>query len=296
MKLLIVGADGQLGTELQRILDSRVSEIGPIELPYTPKEVLTTDVDTLDITDSHAVEEYLSQHRPNIIFNCAAYTHVDGAEENPDDAFAVNALGPLYVAKGAKKIGAELVHVSTDYVFSGDIPDRSPYREWDIPNPTSVYGKSKLLGERYVMEQNPSSYIVRTAWLYGYKGGNFVKTILNAAERHPELTIVEDQLGNPTNANDVAYHLLLLPFSGGYGTYHCTNEGICSWYDFALEFLRLAEKEVKVRGVTSEEYPSPTQRPVFSALDNMMLRRTIGNRMRPWQQAIASYIEHLEDK
>lgn len=294
MKILIVGADGQLGTELQRIIKDGRSEIGEINTSWIT-DVLPADIKQLDITDQAATFEFVQNYNPDIIYNCAAMTNVDGCERDPDAALKVNALAAQNVALAANMVGAELVHVSTDYVFSGEIKN-TPYREWDKPNPQSAYGSSKLLGEELAVQAHSETYVVRTAWLYGYRGGNFVKTIINAAQKNDTLTIVDDQRGNPTSANDLAHHLLLLPGSKNYGVYHCTNEGICSWYEFAVEFLKLSGIEVEVKPITSDQYPTPTKRPEYSALDNMMLRNTIGNNMRDWKDAIASYIENLEDR
>ena len=204
-----------------------------------------------------------------------------------------NAIGPRNLAMAAQQAGAKLVHVSTDYVFSGE--DEAEKHEWDIAGPRSVYGSSKLLGEKYVAEQCSRYFIVRTAWLYGYIGGNFVKTILKAGKERGELKVVNDQRGNPTNAADLAHHLLKLAATKEYGVYHCTNNGTCSWYDFACEFVNLAGFPCRILPCTTEEFPRPAKRPAYSSLDNMMLRCTVGDEMRSWQNAIAAYMEHYNN-
>ena len=296
MKILITGCNGQLGTELQAQLRRGESELGPIPDRLKNATVLPVDVDQLDITDRSEVVNFVRRHQPDTIINCAAFTNVDGCESSKDAAFKVNALGPRNLAIAADKINARLIHVSTDYVFSGE--GDTPLDECDLPAPRSAYGTTKLLGEQYVQQFCRRHFIVRTAWLYGYNGRNFVKTMINAGKKFGKLTVVNDQLGNPTNAVDLAHHLLKLAVSHEYGTYHCTGNGICSWYDFAAEIIRLAGVEATVAPCTTAEYaaahPEAASRPAWSALDNRMLRCTVGDEMRPWQQALAAYFEHWD--
>lgn len=292
MKILITGANGQLGTELLRILRAGTSELGPISERLLRASIIATDIDTLDITNRHEVAVFVRHHAPDVILSCGAYTNVDGCETNVEDAFKVNALGTRNLALAAAETSAKLLHVSTDYVFSGDAA--KPVCEFDLPSPQSVYGKTKLLGEEYVKTLCPHYFIVRTAWLYGYAGKNFVKTIMRVAKEKGELKVVNDQMGNPTNATDLAHHILALITTKEYGIYHCTNEGVCSWYDFAAEIVRLAKIDAKVLPCTTEEYNSPAKRPAYSALDNMMLRSTIGNNMRPWQEALDCFFKNYK--
>ena len=238
MKILITGCNGQLGTELQAQLRRGESELGPIPDRLKNATVLPVDVDQLDITDRSEVVNFVRRHQPDTIINCAAFTNVDGCESSKDAAFKVNALGPRNLAIAADKINARLIHVSTDYVFSGE--GDTPLDECDLPAPRSAYGTTKLLGEQYVQRFCRRHFIVRTAWLYGYNGKNFVKTMVNAGKKFGKLTVVNDQLGNPTNAVDLAHHILKLAVSHEYGTYHCTGNGICSWYDFAAEIENIA--------------------------------------------------------
>lgn len=293
MKILITGANGQLGTELRRCLAAGRTELGPLPEKLHNATVLATDVDTLDITNRHEVALFVRHHAPDVIISCAAYTNVDGCETHSDDAFKVNALGPRNLAMAAEEIGAKLVHISTDYVFSGDAD--APQPEWALPAPRSAYGASKLLGEQYVQQLCSRYFILRTAWLYGTAGKNFVKTIVRVAKQNGTVTVVNDQLGNPTNAADLAHHIFKLIVTKEYGVYHCTGNGVCSWYDFAREFIRLAGVSASVVPCTSAEYaaahPEAASRPAYSALDNMMLRATVGDEMRNWKDALASFFE-----
>ncbi len=291
MKLLITGSKGQLGNELLTILKDGCAEIGAIDAAYQGVQVIGVDVDELDITDAAAVRTMVESERPDVIINCAAMTNVDGCETMFDVAMKVNAFGPRNLAAAARAVGAKLIHVSTDYVFAGN--GTVPYCEWDPTAPNTVYGKSKRLGEEYVLAQCPQSFVVRTAWLYGYVGKNFVKTMLWLGDNKERITVVADQRGNPTSANDLAYHLLKLALTEEYGVYHCTNEGECSWYDFACRIMEKGGKTCKVDPCTSAEYPSKTPRPAYSSLNNLSLACTVGNEMRPWEEALDMYLEKL---
>lgn len=302
MKILITGANGQLGTELRRCLAAGQSELGPLPAKLRHATVLATDVDTLDITNRHEVAAYVRHHAPDAIISCAAYTNVDGCETTPGAAFAVNAVGARNLAMAAGETGAKLLHVSTDYVFPGNA--KAPVWEYETPAPRSVYGKSKLLGETYVQQFCPHYFIVRTAWLYGYAGGNFVKTMLRLAKSNGKITVVDDQLGNPTNAADLAHEILQLLVTKEYGIYHCTGEGVCSWYDFTCEIVRLSGLSATVTPCSTEEYIANAQRadakkkvaarPAYSALENAMLKATVGNEMRGWKEALACFFEHYK--
>jgi len=292
MKILITGCNGQLGSELKKILASDVSELGPIPSVFDRAELDCIDVQELDITDLTETLSYVDKSMPDLIINCAAYTNVDGCESHQDDAFKVNALGPRNLAVAAERAGAKFIHISTDYVFPGD--GTVPYREYDLPQPKSAYGITKLAGEKYVQSFCTRWFIVRTAWLYGYNGKNFVKTIMRAAREKGRLKVVNDQRGNPTNAADLAYHLLKIAATEEYGIYHCTGNGECSWFDFASKIVEYAGINAAVEPGTSDEYPSPTKRPAYSALDHMMLRCTVGDEMRPWDEALRFFIDHYK--
>lgn len=294
MKILITGASGQLGTEIQRQLKNGGSALGPVPDRLKNATVISTDVNELDITDRDATIAFVRRHQPDTIISCAAFTNVDGCETNPEAAFKVNALGASNLAQAAERINARLIHVSTDYVFRGE--GNKPLDESERVDPKSVYGKTKALGEEYVKNFCHRYFIVRTAWLYGYAGKNFVKTIVNAGKKFGKLEVVSDQLGNPTNAEDLAHHILQLAVSHDYGVYHCTGEGVCSWYEFASEIIRLSGVDATVAPCTSAEYsakhPAAADRPAWSALENRMLACTVGNHMRDWKVALADFFAH----
>lgn len=292
MKILIIGSKGQLGTELTQCFARGNTELGIPALLRAKNEVRGADLDELDISDLQAVRRFFDGAQYDCVVNCAAYTDVNGCESHPDIALKANALGPRNLALACVETGAKLVHVSTDYVFSGD--GNVPYLEFDRCDPKSVYGKSKLFGEEYVRALCPRSFIVRTAWLYGYHGKNFVKTIVRAARERGELRVVDDQLGNPTNAADLAHHLIKLCASEEYGVYHATGSGECSWYEFACEIVARFGISAKVSPCTTEEYPTPAKRPAYSSLRNLMLECTVGDEFRDWREALSAYAERCQ--
>lgn len=292
MKILITGSKGQLGNELLDIIKSGKAEIGEVSEAIKKCEVIALDVDELDITNLEQVKNKINDLKPDVVINCAAATNVDGCESNEDFAFKVNAIGPRNLAIASSEIGAKLVQVSTDYVFSG--VGNKPLTEYDLTAPYSAYGKTKLLGENYVREFSSKYFIVRTAWLYGYIGHNFVYTMRRLGKEKEAITVVNDQRGNPTHANDLAYHILKLIQTEEYGVYHCTGKGECTWYDFAKMIIELSGEKCEVKPCTSEEYKTPAKRPEYSSLDNMMLRCTVGDEMRDWKDAIKSFISKLD--
>ncbi len=293
MRVLITGASGQLGSELHRLFETGRAEISPIPEAFRGCEVLYTDAPQLDITNSEAVDAFVGMGDLDLIINCAAMTNVDGCEADEALANCVNASGAENLAKAAARQGIPIVHVSTDYVFPGTEPGERV--ESDAVAPLSAYGRSKLEGERLVAAANPKHHIVRTAWLYGYVGKNFAKTMLRLAKDHDAVTVVDDQLGNPTSANDLAYEILKIALSDEYGIWHVTDEGTCSWADFAEAVL--AGTGCSVKRCTSTEYkaahPESADRPAFSSLRNKHLEDTIGNEMRSWQDALSDYLENL---
>lgn len=289
---MITGARGQLGRELLHILESGRSEIGDVSPFYNGAKVVGVDVDELDIANRVAVDAFVAAERPDVVVNCAAMTNVDACEGDAQTAMRVNSIGVRNVARAAQGVGAKLLHVSTDYVFSGDAG--KPYCEWDAPSPKTVYGKSKLMGEEFALRFCDRAFIVRTAWLYGYHGGNFVKTILKNIGEKGSLKVVNDQRGNPTHANDLAHHILKLAVSEEYGVYHCTGNGECSWYDFAVKIVEMAGVSGEIFPCTTEEFPRPAPRPAYSSLGNMMLACTVGDEMRPWEEALAGYFRHVK--
>ncbi len=297
MRILVTGAHGQLGNELRRCFETMTAEIGPLPNVYKDAAVDYIDYEELDISDGHAVAAWFAEHGPyDLVINCAALTNVDGCERNEAAAFKVNALGPSNLARAQKLSGGKLVHVSTDYVFPGTEP--APRTEDDQVQPISAYGRTKWAGELLASDACARTFIVRTAWLYGYVGGNFAKTILRLAKEHGKVSVVSDQLGNPTSANDLAYEILRIAENEAYGTYHCTNNGTCSWYEFACAVLDAAGIICEREPIDSAEYkrrfPQSASRPAYSSLDNAHLRETIGDHMRPWREALATYMSNLE--
>lgn len=295
MRLLVTGSGGQLGKELLHCVRTASLQTDVALSDYAEAGIDAADSGMLDISDCAAVDAWFEEHRPyDIVFNCAAYTNVDRCETNPNRAYAVNANGPLNLARACTRTGAVLVHVSTDYVFPGNNP--IPRVEEDATAPISVYGLSKLDGENAVRAEAKRHHIVRTAWLYGVGGHNFVETMLQLGDEHSSISVVDDQFGNPTNASDLALSMLRIALTDLYGIWHCTNNGTCSWADFAGEIMRLSGTMCAINPVTSDQYkataPESADRPLYSSLDNRRLRKTIGDTMRPWHTALASYLDN----
>lgn len=292
MKILITGAKGQLGTEIAKCFERGYTELGVPEVLKEKNSVRLIDIDELDISDIEEVKAFLLKEKYDAVINCAAYTNVNKCETERELAFKANAIGPRNLAIASELIGAKLVHISTDYVFSGD--GSIPYVEWDICNPQSVYGKTKYLGEEYVKQFSAKYFIVRTAWLYGYYGANFVKTMRKIASEKGACKVVSDQRGNPTNAADLAHHILKLLTTEEYGIYHGTGSGECSWYEFTEKIVEFSGIEATVSPCTTEEYPTPAKRPAYSSLENMMFKSTVGDEFRPWQEALLCFIKNLD--
>jgi dTDP-4-dehydrorhamnose reductase len=292
MKIIVTGAKGQLGSQLIDIIKKGESELGKINSIYKEAEIIGIDIDELDITNLQEVLDFINKEKADLIINPAAYTNVDSCENNQELAFKVNSLGARNLAIAAEAIGAKIIHISTDYVFEGN--GTIPYKEYDIPKPIGVYGKTKYLGEEFIKQFSSKYFIVRTSWLYGYNGNNFVKTIIKAAKERESLNVVNDQRGNPTNAEDLVYHILKIALTEEYGIYHCTGEGECSWYDFASKIVELSSIDCIVYPCSSEEYKRPAKRPEYSSLDNMMLKCTVGNEMRNWEEALSKFIQGVE--
>ncbi|OPJ65090.1 dTDP-4-dehydrorhamnose reductase [Clostridium oryzae] len=276
MKVLITGANGQLGREMTKVCSN---------LSY---DMLLTGSKDLDIRDIDATYKIVKDFRPELVINCAAHTAVDKCEEDVDNAYRINAIGAKNLSQASYAVGAELVHLSTDYVFDGE-KDR-PLTEFDDTNPQTVYGKSKLAGEKMAAEFNPKHYILRTAWLYG-DGKNFVKTMLNLAAGDNEIKVVTDQFGCPTSTASVAKLIIKLINEKNYGLFHAASKGKCSWNDFAKEIFRLKEINKTVNPCTSEEFVRPAKRPQYSVLRNYMLELTTGDIMPTWQRDIYEYLK-----
>ncbi|WOY89470.1 dTDP-4-dehydrorhamnose reductase [Ligilactobacillus murinus] len=279
MKILITGGNGQLGQELQHLLDER-------GIAYD-----AADVDVLDITDEAKVDTYFAKNRPEVVYHCAAYTAVDKAEgEGKKVNELVNAVGSEIMAKACQKYDALMVYVSTDYVFDGSRTE-GEYMPDDPKGPRNEYGRTKLLGEQVVEKYCDKYYIVRTAWVYGKWGHNFVYTMLNLAKNHDRLTVVSDQIGRPTWTRTLAEFLTYLVDNKiDYGVYQCSNDGQCSWYEFATEILK--DKDVEVTPVSSDEYPTAAFRPHYSV---MHLAKETGFEFPMWQDALAEFMKQIEE-
>jgi dTDP-4-dehydrorhamnose reductase len=278
MKVLITGALGQLGQALG------------LEVTRRGWEVVATDLKEMDITHWQAVWETLSAHRPQLVVNAAAATRVDELEADPDLALKVNSLGPRNLAAACRRLGLKLIHISTDYIFDGAKP--GAYEEWDPPRPLSVYGLSKLLGEEYVRQQCPEHFIVRTAWLYGLPGPNFVTAILARARSltpEQDFKVVDDQRGTPTSAEALAPQLLALAATEAFGTYHATCRGETTWYGFACFILEQAGLAAQVTPCATRDYPLPAPRPANSVLNNRLLKLSGLDLMPSWQEAFRQF-------
>lgn len=272
MIVLITGSHGQLGSDVARLCREQGLTV------YAPGRR------ELDITDSDGVLQAMSKIQPDAVIHCAAYTAVDAAETDADAAYAVNAMGTRNVAVAAQRVGAKLVYMSTDYVFDGS--RRQAIAEYDSPNPMNVYGRSKLAGEQLVQTLCSRYFIVRTSWVFGATGNNFVKTMLKLGEERDRLRVVHDQHGSPTYTKDVAAFLLALAATSKYGIYHASNSGSCTWYEFAAEIFRQAKMNVEVIPCTSEEFPRPAVRPAYSVLDHMAIRTSGFELLPSWPDAL----------
>ncbi|MCT4594419.1 MAG: dTDP-4-dehydrorhamnose reductase [Anaeromicrobium sp.] len=277
MKILITGSNGQLGTELQNQLNDR-------NITY-----VAFNKSELDITNFSGVNSIILKENPQVVINCAAYTNVDGCEKNEISAFKVNGIGAQNLAIATNKMKCKIVHISTDYVFDGE--GNIPYREYNRVNPQSIYGESKLLGEKLVEKFNPKHFIIRTSWLYG-EGNNFVKTMLNLASYKDELGVVDDQLGSPTSTVDLTRSIIDLMETDHYGIFHGTCEGSCSWYDFAKRIFELKGIDIKLNKITTKELNRLASRPKYSILDNFMLKLLGLNTFRHWEDSLKEYLRN----
>jgi dTDP-4-dehydrorhamnose reductase len=283
MKILITGANGLLGHELSSILKDHT--------------LILLSHSQLDISDSESVNKQIDSSSPDIIINSAAYTQVDACETNYDLAFKSNSIGPKNLAIKCKQLEIPLIHISTDYVFEGNEKKNSPLIENDKLGPKTVYGKTKLEGEKLVQENCEKYFILRTAWLYG-EGKNFVKTMLSLSKKNKELKVVNDQIGSPTYAKDLAKAIkeIIEKKSDKYGIYHVTNKGEVSWYEFAKKIFEIKNIEIKVNPCTSEEFPRPAPRPHYSVLSNQKWIDAGFTPMRDYEEALNEYLDSLKDE
>lgn len=283
MRIFITGSNGQLGQALNKAYANN-DEV----------TLINTDVAELDITNIEQVMKMIKEVNPDVIVNCAAHTNVDACETDVDNAYRINAIGPRNLSIAATAVGAKMVHISTDYVFEGN--GTRPYTEFDDTNPQGVYGDTKLAGEKFVAQFAKKFFIIRTAWLYG-DGKNFVKTMLRLSESNNVVSIVRDQFGSPTSTKELAKMIQYLIPTENYGLFHGTCEGMCSWADFAKEIFRLADKDIEVKAVTTEEYQQiatvAATRPAYSVLENQMLKLTTDFNFSSWEEAIKEYISEM---
>lgn len=287
MKILVTGSKGQLG-----------SKIKDLSVDFQSFSFSFTDLDELDITNFNSVLDFFKFEKPDIVINCAAYTAVDKAEDDYENAFKINALGPENLAKACNVHNSKFIHISTDYVFDGKEREK-PYLESDFTSPQSVYGSTKLEGENLVLKNLQDAIIVRTAWLYSEYGHNFVKTMLNLAQSRTELSVVNEQVGSPTYAGDLAQAILQISmqyFEENYwksGVYHFSNLGKCTWFEFAKEIFKIKNINIKVNPVTSEEFPSKVKRPKYSVLDKEKIITTYKIDVPDWRDSLKIVLEKL---
>ena len=277
MRILVTGVKGQLGHDVVNELAKR---------GHTP---IGVDVEEMDITDASAVEKEMKKEPLDAVIHCAAYTAVDAAEDNREICMRVNAEGTRNIARVCRELDLKMVYISTDYVFDGE--GERPWEPDDPRDPLNVYGESKYQGELAVEEYLEKYYTVRIAWVFGVNGKNFIKTMLRLAESQKEINVVNDQIGSPTYTYDLAVLLVDMVETEKYGRYHATNEGLCTWYEFAKEIFRQAEVDIRVNPVSSDEFPAKAKRPHNSRMDKRKLVRNGFRPLPPWQDALKRYLE-----
>jgi len=285
MNILVTGANGQLGSELKDLQKTGV---------YADFRFRFTDVEDLDITNKKALEDFIRKHRFDAVINCAAFTDVDGAEENREAAFLINDKAVNYLAETASENQIQLIHISTDYVFDGR--HYLPYKETDDPSPQSIYGKSKQAGEKAILERD-AGIIIRTAWLYSPYGKNFVKTISRLSKERDELKVIYDQVGNPTYAGDLAESILKIlekqENSFTSGIYHFANEGVCSWYDLAMEIIEQEKTSCTIHPIESKDWPTIAQRPHYSVFNKAKIKNDFGITIPYWKESLKKMLQKL---
>lgn len=280
MKVLVTGVKGQLGYDVVKELEKR------------GMEAVGVDIEEMDITDAASVEKVIGEAEPDAVIHCAAYTAVDAAEDNAELCRKVNADGPQNIANECKKLDIPMIQISTDYVFDG--MGEQLWQPDDKREPVSVYGRTKYEGELAVQNTLEKYFIVRIAWVFGINGKNFVKTMLNLGKTRDKLTVVCDQFGSPTYTYDLAKLLVDMVQTDKYGVYHATNEGFCSWYEFACEIFRQAGIQVEVAPVTSDQYPTKANRPFNSRMSKDKLEENGFERLPAWQDALSRYLQEIE--
>ncbi|HKO79191.1 MAG TPA: dTDP-4-dehydrorhamnose reductase [Chitinophagaceae bacterium] len=284
-KIVITGADGQLGKEIQQLSTS-----------YPGFEFVFTTRQEFPLDNPDNINRFIEEHQPHYFINCAAYTAVDKAESEKETAYKINAEAPGIIANACKKTNARLIHISTDYVFNG--LGKEPYKENDTTDPVNFYGATKLEGEKRVMQFNPESIIIRTAWVYSVFGNNFVKTMLRLMKERDQINVVNDQVGTPTYAADLAEVILHIISSGNWktGIYHFSNEGKISWYDFAVAIKEFSGSSCKVNPITTAAYPTPARRPYYSVLDKTKIRQTFLIPIKDWKSSLSVFMERFKNQ
>ena len=282
MRFLITGVKGQLGHDI----------VG--ELKKRGHETVGVDIEEMDITDPEACEKVITEAKVDGVFHCAAYTAVDAAEDNKELCMKINVQGTENIAKVCEKLDIKMMYISTDYVFNGE--GTRPWEPDDKTEPLNVYGESKYYGEVAVTDYVKKFYVVRIAWVFGINGKNFIKTMLRLGKERDELTVVDDQFGSPTYTYDLSRLLVDMMETDKYGFYHATNEGICSWYEFACEIFRQAGLNVKVTPVSSKEYNSKAKRPSNSRMNKDKLTENGFERLPKWQDALSRYLKELKEQ
>ena len=280
MRVLVTGADGQLGYDVIKRLDENNIEY------------LATDKDELDITNEAQTNNVITKYNPDVVVHCAAYTAVDKAEDERELCYNTNVLGTRYVAAACKKIDAKMVYISTDYVFDGE--GDQPFEVTDQPNPINYYGKTKYEGELEVQKLLDKYFIIRISWVFGINGNNFVKTMLRLGKERGEISVVADQIGSPTYTYDLAGLIVDMIQTDKFGIYHVTNEGFCSWYEFAREIFKQAVIKVKVNPIDSEHYPTKAKRPKNSRLSKRKLVQEGFSALTEWKRALQQFINIIE--
>jgi dTDP-4-dehydrorhamnose reductase len=281
-KILVTGSNGQLGNELRDI-----ASVFPLY------EFVFTDVGELSITDNDAVKKIFEEHRPAYLINCAAYTAVDKAESEKELNNQINGVAVGILALASKQNGTKFIHISTDYVFNGTAS--RPLREDDNVDPVNAYGASKLLGEQLAVENDPETIIIRTSWVYSFYGKNFVKTMISLMNERKSIGVVNDQVGSPTYASDLAQAIMQIISSGKWvpGIYNFSNNGVISWFDFANEIKRLIKSSCIVNPLTTEQFPTPAKRPKYSVLDKTKIQETFSIQLKDWEKSLNECIQKL---
>ncbi len=282
MKILVTGVNGQLGYDvIKRFKNNNIEYKG-------------CDIDSFDLTSKEQTIKAITEYRPDAVIHCAAYTAVDNAEDNKEVCYNVNVSGTRHVAEACKEIDAKMIYISTDYVFDGT--GTEPYKVTDKKNPVNYYGETKSISEDIVAELLSKYFIIRTSWVFGVNGNNFVKTILRLGKERKQINVVNDQYGSPTYTYDLAMLIADMVHTNKYGIYHASNEGYCSWFEFAREITTVAKLDCNISPISTSEYPTKAKRPFNSRLDKTTLDENGFNRLPLWKESLLGYCQHIAQK